>query len=177
MSFKDEINRAAQGKSDFDPPDGHHRVKIVDGGAFAGGDGRRWVKVTLEITDGPHAGERFDDFNGWDQEVGQRVIYSNLSVYGVGWSDIEEFEDLETAILELTGVEAVVTTKHSSGGFLNVTAATAKSREPELPGQEAFDTNGGSPSRAEKLDGNDRELRKPAAAGYGQARDDDDLPF
>lgn len=165
MSFKDEIKRASQGTSDFDPPDGHHKVKIVDGGAFAGGDGRRWVKVTLQLLEGEHAGKTFDDFNGWDQEVGQRIIYANLSVYGIKWDTIDEFEDLELALLELHGTEAVVTVKHSRGGYVNVTAATAKARDPELPGQESFQTAQPVPA---------------APSRYGQTPDEDDndpIPF
>lgn len=165
MSFRETWQRAGEPADDFDPPDDTYTVKIVDGGAWTTSDGREFAKATLEITTGEHTGRRFDDFMNFNNDVGARRARENLALYGAKTSDVEELEDLDTALLELTGTEATVTVKHSPDGrFLNVTVYHAKTDTSDIPnGQEKFDTT---------------DFQAAPAGGRSAINDDDDeIPF
>ena len=161
MGFKDAWKRAGEPADDFDPPDGPHKVRVFDGGAWTTNDGREFAKATLEITEGEHKGRRFDDFMNFNNDVGARRARENLSLYGVKAEEIEDLEDLDTAIIERIGTTATVEVKHSADGrFLNVSVLTAETGESDLPGQETFET--GDPVGATRT---------------GRPADDDDIPF
>jgi hypothetical protein len=164
MGFSDTWKRAGDPVDEYKPTDGgHYHVKIVDGGAWVTGDGREFAKATLEIIDGPDTGHRFDDFMNFNNDVGARRARENLALYGLKGDDIETLEDLDTAILELSGTEADVTTKWSPDGrFLNVSVNRVKTGESDIPSnQESFDTS---------------DMQPVPSKGRG-AYDDDDIPF
>ena len=146
-TFAERWKKAGEDQvEDWDPDDGPYTVQIVEADAFNSRDGREFSKVKLRVVEGEHAGKQFEDFNGYENEVGARIARANLSVYGLNVDEVEDFEDLAIRIGELVGNRAEVTVKHCKG-FLNVTA------------QRGFPTNGQPDVPADLTD------FKPAAAG------------
>ena len=154
-TFAERWKKAGEAEiEDWDPDDGNYTVQIVEADAFRSRDGREFSKLKLRVTDGEHDGRQFEDFNGYENEVGARIARANLSVYGLNVDEVEDFDDLAIRIGELVGNRAEVTVKHSKG-YLNVTA------------QRGFPSNGHSDVPADLTD------LEPAPAGTP----DDLIPF
>lgn len=159
MSFGDQLRKAAEGGDDFDPANGAYTVRITDGGAFAGKDGREWAKVVLEIIGTDANGRQFDDFMNMNNDVGRAIAVEKLVTYGVDLTSIEELEDLDHAIFNLIGTIAEVTVTHKNG-YRNVSVRSSRTNDSDIPT---------SPER------------EPAPAGQqsfaAAAADDGDIPF
>lgn len=118
MNWGDSFRRAAEGGSDYDPPDGRYTVKIVDAGAFRARSGgqKEWCKVKLQIVGGDEAGNQFEDFGPAGDHGGASFDFMVERLLGYGLTGIEGFEDIEdlNAAMEdqLIGREADIGVVH-----------------------------------------------------------------
>jgi len=168
MGFSEYRRQAGDPGSTFDPDDDvTYQVRVTDGGAFEGNDGKEWAKVELEVIDGEHAGRRFDDFRGLNSKMQTEIARDNFVMYGVRWDDVEGLEDLDTALLELVGTTATVSVSHWAEGRFNVKVISARTGQSDIPTDNGFRARESGAARTFEDD-------VPAAAATD---DDDDLPY
>jgi hypothetical protein len=162
MSFADQWKKAGEPRDDFDPPNGSYNVKVIDASAFAGRDGREWAKAVLEIVGGEHTGRQFDHFMNLNNDVGLRIAYEALALYGMnGGSTIESLDDLSQAMFDLIGTNADVTVSHKDG-FRNTNVQGSRTGKSDIPADD-------SPAQQQSF--------AAAANTTGGADDNDPPPF
>jgi hypothetical protein len=164
MSFADEWARSRREvqQGDWEPPAGAYHVRITSGDAFEGNDGRRWAKVILEAVDGPHAGKSWTHIMGL-QGGAMNFTLEALLGYGLDLNTVEEWSDLQEAMLGLVDRDANVTVSHS-GGYVNTRVSGSRTGTSDVPS--------GPPPATAPAPG------KPAQPTFpGVSRDDDDIPF
>lgn len=132
MSLGDELKRAAEG-GDFDPPDGPHRVKVVDtyAGIARSGAQNPFAKAVLQIVGGELAGRRFTHFMSLS-EGAMQFSAEALTLYGVSFEGVGDIDDLSLEMDRIVGVVADVTVKHREG-FMNVTVNRVLTGESDVP--------------------------------------------
>jgi hypothetical protein len=168
MSFGDRLRESANGDGDFDPPDGPHQVRIVDGDAFVSEKGNEIAKVTLQVVGGENNGRSFDHIMAFTKQA-TKWSTESLLAYGVNLDKIDEFDDLKRELFDLIGNVANVTVRHRNG-YLNVSVQGSRTGESDVtPKQEPLPT-AAAPNGA---DGN--PFAAPAAPKSGTS--DDDIPF
>jgi len=166
-SFGDAWKKAGEAQDDFDPTDGSYSVKIIDGGAFTGRDGREWCKVRLQIIGTDAAGRQFDDFMpaGDHNPTGLRIAREKLVTYGLDPEGIADLEDLDHAIFNLIGNTAEITVGHKDG-FRNISVRSSRVGGSDIPND---------PPKQAPVNPQQQSFAAAAAGANGQS--DDDLPF
>jgi hypothetical protein len=161
-SFGDAVRKAMDSEL-IEPPKGPYKVRLDEGSAFKGKDGREWAKVILEITEGDHAGERFQHFMGFQPPGIAEMNGNACAAYGVDWSQVKEIEDLDdqlTAIVK-QGTTAEVSVSYKDG-YMNVNVHGSRTEgRSDIPADEPSNGGGTQASFA-------------AAAG---TKGDQDIPF
>ena len=92
-------------------------------------------------------------------------------MYGVKWEDVGDLEDLDSALVELTGTTATVSVSHSESGgrvYTNVKVISSRTGQTDIPADTKFPpalTNG------------ERRFEDDVPASAPASADDDDLPY
>src|ERR1041384_1898946 len=120
MSFGEQVRKAMDSEL-IEPPRGTYKVRLDEGEAFSGKDGREWAKVILEITEGEHQGSRFQHFMGFQPPGIAEMNGNACAAYGVNWTDVDTIKDLDDQLHAVVaqGTTAEVTVSYKDG-YTNV---------------------------------------------------------
>lgn len=159
MSFGDAVRKAMDSEL-IEPPKGQYKVKLDEASAFESKDGREFAKVILQITEGDFAGERFQHFMGFANDIARQVNGEALAAYGVNMTEVNEVTDLDDQLdaLVKTGTTAEVGVSYKDG-WVNI-----KVHGSRTPGASDIPTT-------------DAPAAAPSFAAAAGAKNDDTIPF
>lgn len=153
---------ADNGEEWEDPEPGTYSVRVVGADAWMSQSGNETVKVSLRITEGPHADRLLAHMMFFGNDVSIRRSKTALSAYGIDLEEITEageagFTVLRNRIERIVGVVAEVAVKINKG-YVNIDVGRVLTGESDVPAQTEMFAPAGAPAR-------------------NAVNDDDDLPY
>jgi len=125
MTFGDAVRKAMDSEL-IEPPRGNYKTRLDEAGAFEyndkkTGDPRTAAKVTHEITEGDHQGERFLHFMGFYPDGIAQMNGNACAIYGVDWAQVGDYNDLDDQLRAIVaqGTTAEVSVSYKDG-YMNV---------------------------------------------------------
>lgn len=157
MGFADLWKQAAE--EDWEPPAGTYKVRITDADGFISRAGKEIAKVQLEVTEGAFAGHSWTHIMGFGSAIAARISHGHLSLYGLDVAEVEDWDELVSAMPTLIGTHAEVVVKHKDD-YVNTDVIRSFAGESEVTTPQ------------------DSKLFETAAASRNAVNDDDDdIPY